>query len=97
VVVWKAFTTKEVVTAPDVIETGETGEKEVVAAIPSLFVAMRLTEPVNPLAGVIVKVMPVAVAPGCTVTAVADPVHGPREKSGFLLETMSSDASWPFG
>jgi hypothetical protein len=96
VVVWKALTTKEVVPAADVIETGDT-EKEVVAIIPSLLVAVRVTGPVKPLAGVMVKVMPAEVPPGATVTAVADPVHGPREKSGLVAETMSTDASGPFG
>jgi hypothetical protein len=96
-VVWKALTTKEVVT-PElvVIETGDT-ENEVVAVIASLLVAMRVTDPVKPLAGVMVKVIPVEVPPGATETAVADPVHGPKEKSGFFAETMSTDASDPFG
>ena len=97
VVVWKALTTNEVVTPEAVvIETGDT-ENEVVPVIPSLLVAVRVTEPVKPLAGVTVKVMPADVPPGATVTAVVDPVHGPREKSGLVAETMSTDASVPFG
>jgi hypothetical protein len=49
-------TTNEVVTPAEVvILTGDT-EKLVVAAIPSPLVTVRLTEPVNPLNGVIVNV-----------------------------------------
>ena len=43
--------------------TGET-EKLVVAAMPSWLVALRFTVPVNPLNGVIVNVIPEAVALG---------------------------------
>jgi hypothetical protein len=79
--------------------TGET-EKLVVAAMPSWFVAVRLTVPVNPLNGVITNVIPEAVAPGWTVTA---PLHGVVvellviEKSGLLPETTSTDAMAPLG
>jgi hypothetical protein len=97
VVTCDARTTKDVVTpAEEVMLTGET-EKDGVAVIPSLLVAVRVTEPVKPLVGVIVRVMPVEVAPGCTVTAVVAPVHGVREKSAEVEETMSTDASGPFG
>jgi hypothetical protein len=49
-------TTNEVVTPVEVVMlTGDT-EKVVVAAIPSAFVTVRLTAPVNPLNGVIVNV-----------------------------------------
>ena len=82
-----------------VILTGET-LKLVVAAIPSWFVAVRLTVPWNPLNGVITNVIPEAVAPGRTV-AVAP--HGlvdellVMEKSGFVPETMSTEANAPLG
>jgi hypothetical protein len=82
----------------EVIVTGDT-EKLGVATIPSLLVAVRLIEPVNPLTGVIVKMTPEAVAPGCTVVD-APQVAGAKEKSGLpeeADETMSTDASGPFG
>ena len=95
----EATTTNEVVTPAEVvIETGDT-EKLGVATIPSLFVAVRLTEPVNPLTGVMVKVTPAAVAPGCTVV-VAPQVAGAKEKSGLpevVEETISTEAIGPFG
>ena len=78
--------------------TGDT-EKLGVATIPSLLVNVRLTGPVNPLADVIVKVTPVAVAPGCTVV-VAPQVAGANEKSGLpedADETISTEAIDPFG
>jgi hypothetical protein len=79
-----------------VIET-VAGENDGVAAIPSLFVTIRLTVPEKPFAGVIVKVIPLDVAPEATVSEVAEPVHGPSEKSAFVLETMSTEAIGPFG
>jgi hypothetical protein len=89
-------TTNEVVTPAEVvILTGDT-EKLVVAAIPSALVTVRLTCPVNPLKGVIVKVCPAAVAPACTV-AFAPQVGAEMEKSGIVLETTSTDAIAPFG
>ena len=54
--------------------------KDVVAVIPSLLVAVKLTVPVKPPAGVIVKLIPDEVAPDCTVTDVAVPVHGVKPK-----------------
>ena len=80
---------KEVVTpVAEVMLTGVT-ENEGVKAPRLLLTAVRVTAPVNPLAGVMVKVMPVEVAPEATVTA---PVQGVREKSFWVAETKSTDA-----
>jgi hypothetical protein len=90
-------TTNEVVTPAEVVRlTGDT-EKVGVAAIPSALVKVKLTIPLNPLTGVIVKVTPEAVAPGCTVV-IAPQVAGAKEKSGLPEEeTISTDAIGPFG
>ena len=87
-----AVMTKEVVTpAVELITTGVT-VKEVVALIGLLGVAIRLIDPVNPLTGVRVKVVPGETPPG---SAVVDAVQGVREKSFCVLETMSTEASVP--
>ncbi len=88
----EALKTKEVVTpVAEVIVTGES-EKVVVASAELLLVAIMLTEPVNPLNGVTVKVTPEAVAFGATLT---DPVQGVMEKSAVVVETTSTEASVP--
>jgi hypothetical protein len=98
-VVVKAEMTNEVVTPlAELIVIGVT-VKLVVTLARSLLVAVTLTEPVNPLTGVTVKVIPVATAPGATLTA---PVQGlvpaaVNEKSGFELETKSTEARVPLG
>jgi hypothetical protein len=91
--VTKAVTTNEVVTAPlvEVMEIGVT-VKEVVALMTLLGLAIRLTDPVNPLTGVMVKVIPEEVPPG---RALVDAVQGPTEKSGWVVETMSTEANVP--
>ena len=90
--VTKAFMTKEVVApAVELITTGVT-VKEVVALIGLLGVAIRLTDPVNPLTGVMVKVVPEEAPPG---TAVVDAVQGVREKSFCEEETISTEARVP--
>jgi hypothetical protein len=87
-----AVKTKEVVTpVAELTVTGET-VKAVVAPARLLLVAIKFTAPVNPLAGVIVKVTPVPTAPDCTVTA---PLQGVSEKSGFVVETKSTEARVP--
>jgi hypothetical protein len=70
----------------------DAGVKVGVEAILSLLVAVRVIVPVNPALGVTVKVIPAAVAPGCTVTAVAEPVHGVRAKSALVEDTISKEA-----
>jgi hypothetical protein len=92
-----AFTTKEVVVADDEVIETDAGVKLGVAAIPSLLVTIKFTVPVNPFAGVMVKVTPLEVPPGATVSAVAVPVHGPNEKSPLVAETISTEAIGPFG
>lgn len=89
----KAWTTKEVATPAELMVTGET-ENEVVALAESLLVAVRVTAPVNPLTGLIVKVTPGAVAPGKTVVV---PTQGVIEKSGFVADTISTEARDPLG
>jgi hypothetical protein len=96
--VTKAVTTNEVVTAPlvEVMEIGVT-VKEVVALMTLLGLAIRLTDPVNPLTGVMVKVIPEEVPPG---RALVDAVQGLGAgavivKSGCVVETMSTDARAP--
>ena len=90
----EATTTKEEETPAEVVILTGVTVKDGVAVMPSLLAMVRLTAPVKPLNGVTVKAMPVEVAPGATVTA---PVQGVREKSGFEVETKSTDASDPLG
>jgi hypothetical protein len=69
---------KEVATpAVEVMLTGVT-ENEGVNAPRLLLTAVMVTEPVNPLTGVMVNATPVEVAPDATVTV---PVQGVMEKS----------------
>ena len=75
----------------ELITTGST-EKAKVAAMLLSALALTLTEPVNLLNGVIVKVMPEATLPDRTL---ADPVQGVMEKSGWVEETTSIGATMP--
>jgi hypothetical protein len=98
-VVVEAVMTNEVVTPLAELTVIGVTVKLVVTFATSLLVATRLTEPINPLTGVTVKVIPVATAPGATLTA---PVQGllpvaVNEKSGFELETKSTEARVPLG
>jgi hypothetical protein len=91
------LTTKDVVRADAEVKVSVVGVNVGVAIILSLLVAVSVTVPVNPAAGVTVKVIPEAVAPGCTVTVVVDPVHGVRAKSPLVEETISKAACEPLG
>jgi hypothetical protein len=88
-VVWEALTMNEVVTpVAEVMLTGVT-ENEGVKAPRLLLTAVRVTAPVNPLTGVMVKVTPVEVEPEATVML---PVQGVMEKSFWVAETKSTEA-----
>ena len=88
------MTMKEVVPGVDeVIFTGVT-EKDGVKAPRLLLTAVRATEPVNPPNGVIVKVIPVDVAPGFTVTLAAQG-DGEDVSEKSLEETKSAEANVP--
>jgi len=96
VAVPKAWTTKELVPAAVVMFT-DVGVKAEVEIMLSLLTALKVTEPVKPLTGVMVKVSPDEVAPGSTDTPAFAFTQGVMTKSALLPETKSTDAYDPFG
>ena len=86
---------KEVVTPlVEVMLTGVT-ENDGVKLPRLLLTAVMVTAPVNPLKGVMVKTMPVEVAPGFTLTLALQEFEAVREKSFCEVETKSAEAKLP--